>query len=111
VVNGRRAGGELPPSLTDPNYALYVTERSVRREDAERASRPEVESADQIKAELLFGSDSKDWRENLTDNSGRPTSFREIAERDPDSMVNVEAREKHRQAMKLANLTGGRIVR
>jgi hypothetical protein len=106
------AGGipkDLPPSITDPSYNRYLVEQRVRQQDEERERQPQRETADDIRRSIIEP-DSRDWREGLTTAEGRPTSVREIAERDPDSVLNQQERQRQRQAMKLANSTGARRV-
>jgi len=43
-IRGERAGGDLPPAVLDPTYNAHLVEQQVRREDAERSSRPSRES-------------------------------------------------------------------
>jgi len=101
---------DLPPSVTDPGYARFLTEQRVRAEDAERASRPSRQSESDIKRSLVAPA-STDIDAGLTDSQGRPTTYAEIARRDPDSVVNQNERQRQRDAFKLASLTGGRVIR
>jgi hypothetical protein len=114
VADGLRGPGvvprDLPPSILDPGYQRYVTEQRVRKEDAERASRPTRTSERDIKVGLLAPS-STDIEHGLTDSDGRPTTFRELAAKDPDSMINQEARARERAAWKLGSITGGKVIR
>jgi len=105
VIRGQRAGGDLPPSIFDANYNRHLVEQQVRREDAERPERPSRQTADEIRGSIVAPAE-RDWEQGLTDVNGRPISYREIAEKDPDSMINVERRAEERAAMKWRSLTG-----
>jgi hypothetical protein len=105
---------DLPAIMFDSEYAAYKAEKAIRAEDQARANqaRPERDSAADIKHQLLFGTgDEKDWRNGLTDDEGRPTSYDEIAAADPMSTRNVQARNREIQAQKIANLTGAKFRR
>ena len=58
----------------------------------------------------LVTQESTDWREGLTAD-GRKTTFSEIAAKDPDSVQNVQARQREREALRISNLTGARRSR
>ena len=78
TINGRRAGGELPPRVVDPAYNAFLVEQQVRRTDAERVIAPKAanHSAAEIKRGLIDTPDERDWREGLTTPDGRKTSVR-----------------------------------
>jgi len=107
VIKGERAGGDLPPAVTDPAYNAHLVEQQVRREDAERAARPSRQSDNDIRRSIIQP-EHTDIASGLTDDRGRPTSFFEIAAKDPDSVQNQQARQRERAALKIANLTGAR---
>jgi hypothetical protein len=107
------AGGvprDLPAIMFDSGYAAYRAEKSIRAEDEARASqaRPQRDSADDIKYQLLAGTEDKDWRQGLSDDKGRPTSYDEIAANDPMSLRSQQARQREIEMRKIANATGAK---
>jgi hypothetical protein len=102
---------DLPAIMFDPAYAAFKAEKSIRAEDEARASqaKPERDSADQIKYQLLVGTDERDWREGLSDDSGRKITVQDIAEDDPLSTLNVNRRNREIEMRKIANATGAKF--
>jgi hypothetical protein len=110
VINGQRAGGELPPRVFDADFNRYKVEQEIRREDAARAAnRPPDQSADQIRASF-FAPDGRDISAGLTDAKGRPTSFEKISEADPNSALNQARRQRQARISEISTMTGARRV-